>query len=61
MEWLRQAQIIDPIHLLTIKSHLLGMMEADGSCERMRNTPIPFSYSFFIGIMPIVLVDTCGY
>lgn len=69
IEQLRQAQIIDPIHLLTIKPHLLGMMEVNGSCERIKSTPIPFSYSFFIkmfitlfiGIMPIVLVDTCGY
>ncbi|WBO83904.1 bestrophin family protein [Hymenobacter yonginensis] len=69
IEQLRQAQIIDPIHLMTIKPHLLGMMEVNGSCERIKTTPIPFSYSFFIkmfitlfiGIMPIVLVDTCGY
>lgn len=69
IEQLRQVQIIDPIHLLTLKPHLLGMMEVNGSCERIKATPIPFSYSFFIkmfitifiAIMPIVLLDTCGY
>lgn len=69
VEQLRQVEIIIPTHLLTIKPHLLGMMEVNGSCERIKATPIPFSYSFFIkmfitifiGVMPIVLVSTCGY
>ncbi|GGG38264.1 bestrophin family protein [Hymenobacter glacieicola] len=69
LEQLRQVEIITPTHLLTIKPHLLGMMEVNGSCERIKATPIPFSYSFFIkmfitifiAIMPIVLVSTTGY
>ncbi|UYZ62455.1 bestrophin family protein [Hymenobacter weizhouensis] len=69
VEQLRRVEIITPTHLLTIKPHLLGMMEVNGSCERIKATPIPFSYSFFIkmfitifiAIMPIVLLSTCGY
>ncbi|RFP64782.1 hypothetical protein D0N36_12140 [Hymenobacter lapidiphilus] len=69
IEQLRQAQIIDPIHLLTFKPHLLGMMEVNGVCERIKATPIPFSYTFFIkmfitlfiGIMPFVLLASSGY
>lgn len=69
IEQLRQVEIITPTHLLTMKPHFLGMMEVNGSCERIKATPIPFSYSFFIkmfitifiAVMPIVLVSTCGY
>lgn len=69
IEQLRQAQIIDPVHLLVFKPHLLGMMEVNGVCERIKATPIPFSYTFFIkmfitlfiGIMPFVLLATSGY
>lgn len=69
VEQLRQVLIIEPTHLLTIKPHLLGMMEVNGSCERIRATPIPFSYSFFIKayitifilVMPFVMLSTAGY
>jgi putative membrane protein len=69
LEQLRQVEAFDPIHFLTIKPHFLGMMEVNGSCERIRATPIPFSYSFFIKVfitvfimvMPLVLLSTTGY
>ena len=69
IEQLRQVEIICDIHLLTIKPQLLGMMEVNGSCERIRSTPIPFSYSFFIKafitifimVMPFVLLGTMRY
>ena len=69
IEQLRQVEIICDTHLLTIKPQLLGFMEVNGSCERIRATPIPFSYSFFIKafitifimVMPFVLLGTMGY
>jgi len=69
VEQLRQVQIFDPIHLINIKQHYLGMMTVNGTCERIKSTPIPYSYSFFIKcyitifimVMPLVLVDSCGW
>ena len=69
VEQLRQVQIFDPIYLVNIKQHYIAMMAINGTCERIKATPIPYSYSFFIKcyiiifimIMPVVLVDSCGW
>lgn len=69
VEQLRQVEIIRDIHLLTFKPHFLEMMSVNGTCERIKATPIPFSYTFFIkayiltfiGVMPFVLLSTSGY
>lgn len=69
IEQLRQVEIIRDAHLLTFKPHLLEMMSISGICERIKSTPIPFSYTFFIkayiltfiGVMPFVLLSTSGY
>lgn len=69
IEQLRQVEIICDTHLLTLKPHFLGMMSVSGTSERIKATPIPFSYTFFIkayiltfiGVMPFVLLSTSGY
>jgi putative membrane protein len=69
IEQLRQVEIICDTHLLTLKPHFLAMMSVSGTCERIKATPIPFSYTFFIkayiltfiGVMPFVLLSTSGY
>lgn len=69
IEQLRQVEIIHDTHLLTFKPHLLEMMSVSGVCERIKATPIPFSYTFFIkayilifiGVMPFVLLAASGY
>ncbi|GAA4500556.1 bestrophin family ion channel [Hymenobacter ginsengisoli] len=69
VEQLRQVEIIRDTHLLTFKPHFLTMMSVSGTCERIKATPIPFSYTFFIkayiltfiGVMPFVLLSTSGY
>lgn len=69
VEQLRQVEIIRDTHLLTFKPHFLEMMSVSGVCERIKATPIPFSYTFFIkayiltfiGVMPFVLLATSGY
>lgn len=69
VEQLRQVEIICDTHLLTLKPHFLEMMSISGICERIKATPIPFSYTFFIkayvltfiGVMPFVLLATSGY
>lgn len=37
-----------PEQLLVMNPELLSFMDICGACERIRNTPIPFSYSSFI-------------
>ena len=69
VEQLRQVEIIRDTHLLTFKPHFLEMMAVSGTCERIKATPIPFSYTFFIKAyiltfilaMPFVLLSTSGY
>ncbi|MGI4835272.1 MAG: bestrophin family protein [Janthinobacterium lividum] len=69
VEQLRQVEIIRDAHLLAFKPHFLEMMSVSGVCERIKATPIPFSYAFFIkayiltfiGVMPFVLLSTSGY
>lgn len=69
VEQLRKVEIFEPILLLNLKQHYLAMMAVNGTCERIKATPIPYSYSFFIKcyitifvlIMPLVLVESSGY
>lgn len=37
-----------PEHLLYINNELGALLDVCGGCERIKNTPIPFSYSLFI-------------
>ena len=65
---LAQALIL-PAHLITIQRHHEGLLDVAGGCERIKSTPIPFSYSYFIKgfisvfilIMPFNLLDTYQY
>lgn len=67
-ELYRQGQISGE-QLLTINSELLSFTDIAGACERIRNTPIPFSYSvfikkfifFFVMSLPIGYVFTLHY
>jgi putative membrane protein len=62
---LRQGVIL-PEHLITFQRHHETLLDVAGVCERIKGTPIPFSYSFFIKgfitvfilIMPFNLLDT---
>lgn len=68
-ERLRAAGVLEAVHLLQLQPYHGRLLEASGACERIRATPIPFSYSFFIKafirvfifLMPFVLVDTYHY
>lgn len=72
MEKLREQQaqgIISPENLLFINPELSSFLDICGACERIRNTPIPYSYSVFIKkfiflyvlTLPIGLVFSLGY
>ncbi|MDQ2769342.1 MAG: hypothetical protein M3Y54_02430 [Bacteroidota bacterium] len=58
--------VILPEHLITFQRHHEALLDVAGACERIKGTPIPFSYSFFIKgfisvfilIMPFNLLDT---
>ncbi|MCC3151691.1 bestrophin family ion channel [Hymenobacter sp. BT770] len=68
-EQLLQEGLILPTHLLTIQRHHEVLLDVAGACERIKSTPIPFSYSYFIkgfisvfiAIMPFNLLDTYEY
>ncbi|GAB3855802.1 bestrophin family ion channel [Hymenobacter terrigena] len=65
-EQLLREELIMPTHLITIQRHHEALLDVAGGCERIKNTPIPFSYSYFIKgfvtvfilIMPFNLLDT---
>ena len=56
---------IDPCLAVSVDRTLSGMTEVAASCERIRNTPIPFSYSLLLHrtahmycfLLPFGLVD----
>ncbi len=45
---LEQRGILRPEHLLVLNPELQSFMEICGACERIKKTPIPYSYSSFI-------------
>ncbi|UFH55934.1 bestrophin family protein [Spirosoma sp. KNUC1025] len=69
IQTLRQDNIVNDADLITIRLYHQALLDITGSCERIKKTPIPFSYSFFIKLfitvyvllIPFVLVETYGY
>jgi ion channel-forming bestrophin family protein len=67
-ELYRQQQLSGE-QLLTLNNEMQGFAEVCGACERIKNTPIPFSYSvfikkfifFYVMTMPLGYVFTVGY
>lgn len=57
----------DQMRMLDV--HLSGFLETCGGCERIKNTPIPFSYSSFVKkfiviyviALPVAYVSSIGY
>ncbi|MVM30974.1 hypothetical protein GO755_13120 [Spirosoma sp. HMF4905] len=45
---LQRRGILIPEHLVILNSEVQALMDVCGACERIKNTPIPFSYSSFI-------------
>ena len=60
---------IDPCLTVSIDTTLSGMTAAAASCERIKGTPIPFSYTLLLHrtaylycfLLPFGLVDTIGF
>ena len=66
---LLQAKRIDPCLAVSMDNTLSAMTAAAASCERIRNTPIPFSYTLLLHrtayiycfLLPFGLVDSIGF
>ncbi len=65
---LKKEGKISEIEMLYLDTQLSGFLEVCGGCERIKNTPIPYSYSSFIKkfiilyvfALPIAYVITIG-
>lgn len=66
---LKKSGVIQWEDYLVLDKNLNGFIDMIGSCERIKNTPIPFSYSLFIkkfiflytGTLPVAFVGILGY
>lgn len=45
---LEKAGALKPEHVLFLQQELVNFADVSGACERIRKTPIPFSYSVFL-------------
>jgi ion channel-forming bestrophin family protein len=69
LEELRRDKKLTDTQLLYIKDECRSLVDSLGACERIKNTPIPFSYNMFIKkviflyvfTMPIGFVREFGY
>jgi putative membrane protein len=63
------ANQLSEMDRLIIDTNLNELLNISGACERIRNTPIPYSYSLFlkkfifvyVSTVPIAFVGTLGY
>lgn len=55
---LKKAGKISEEEYITFDKNINAFMDAVGACERIKNTPIPFSYSLFIKKFIFIYVTT---
>jgi len=66
---IRERGAMDNLELSMLNQNLDRLVDSLGGCERIKNTPIPFSYSLFIKkfifiyvlTMPLAFVEIFGY
>lgn len=66
---LQRDGVISREELIYLNNELMSFTDICGACERIKNTPIPFSYSvfikkfifFYVMSLPLTLVFTLGY
>ncbi len=64
----RQGAISESQHI-NLNQYLTSLIDVCGICERIKSTPIPFSYNLFIklfillyvGILPFTVIEVYGY
>nr|WP_308601761.1 bestrophin family ion channel [Massilia sp. Dwa41.01b] len=65
----RRAGLLDSVSAATLDTTLSGMVATAAACERIKNTPVPFSYTLLLHrtaylycfLLPFGLVDAIGY
>ena len=65
----RNTGMLDSVRAATLDANISGMVATAASCERIKNTPIPFSYTLLLHrtsylycfLLPFGLVDSIGY
>jgi putative membrane protein len=58
---LHRDKSISPEHLLTLNNELSSFTDHIGACERIKNTPIPYSYNIFLKKMIFLYVMTLPF
>lgn len=58
---LERSGKLKPEHLLFMQPELTNFTDATGACERIRNTPIPYSYSVFLKKFMFLYVMTLPF
>jgi len=69
LQLIRERGAMDYLELSMLNQNLDRLVDSLGGCERIKNTPIPFSYSLFIKkfifiyvlTMPLAFVEVFGY
>ncbi|GAB3640820.1 bestrophin family protein [Spirosoma arcticum] len=69
VERLYAERIISDAQLINLNDQINRLLDVSGICERIKSTPIPFSYSLFIKfftlvyliILPFTLIEAYGY
>ncbi len=54
----REKREMSDVEFLSIDKNLNALLDSIGACERIKNTPIPFSYSLFIKKFIFIYVTT---
>lgn len=55
---LYKSGVFTPEQMKIIDQHVVGFLDVCGGCERIKNTPIPYSYSSFIKKFIVIYVIT---
>jgi putative membrane protein len=58
---LKEKEIIDGFQFLDLQTSLNGLVDVVGSCERIKNTPIPYSYSMFLKKFIFLFLSTLPF
>ncbi|MCX7393844.1 MAG: bestrophin family ion channel [Planctomycetales bacterium] len=64
-----QAGVLDSIMVQHLEFNLCQMVDAQGSCEKIQKTPLPFVYVamikqlilIYLATLPLVLCERCGW
>jgi ion channel-forming bestrophin family protein len=65
----RAQKYIDPLHVAILEASLISLTDIQGACERIKSTPVPYSYTVFMHrivatyciLLPVGIADTIGW